>query len=99
MSLVGGILKKMRVTMNSERYVQTSHRFNIEFQEFDQTRRGMKSFSCMRKPDRSPSALKGGIRNNGVISSPSFSLEFRFSTLRLPSFCPLKDALRGRRLA
>jgi len=32
------------------------------------------------------SPLKGGNRNNGVNSSPSFSLEFRFSTLRVPSF-------------
>jgi hypothetical protein len=80
--------------MNSERYMQTSHGFNIEFEEFGQTRRGIKSFSYMRRPDCTPSALKAGIRNNWVISSSSFTLEFRFSTF----LGPLKHALRGQRL-
>jgi len=32
------------------------------------------------------SPLTGGSRNNGANSSPSFSLEFRSSTLRVPPF-------------
>jgi hypothetical protein len=44
-------------------------------------------------------AHKGGNCNNGVDCSPSSSLQSRLSTLRLPSFWPLKDALRGRRFA
>jgi hypothetical protein len=45
------------------------------------------------------SGLKGGNCNNGVDCSPSSSLQSQFGTARLPSFGPLKDALRGRRFA
>jgi hypothetical protein len=85
MNIVGGILKS--VTMNSQQYIY-GHQGSYTSNSKISAKREEESYPppAAQRQTAHQSPLKGGNRNNGVNSSPSFSLELRFSTLRVPSF-------------